>query len=199
MALFIARLGADYSAGHQIAANLGALCYMVPLAISNATSVLVGQAIGAGQLQQAKVSGWTGIAIGACAAVSVAALVAVAHGGIAALYTQDPKVIAIAGPLLVFVGMFHISDAINAVAAQAARGYKKVLVPMLGFGLALWVVGLGGGYWLAFSPVLGAPQGAAGFWMGAVAGMALAAAIGVAYFGHVANSALRAGPAPVTA
>lgn len=198
MALFIARLGADYSAGHQIAANLGALCYMVPLAISNATSVLVGQAIGAGRMDQAKVSGWTGIAIGAAAAVTVAVLVAIAHGGIAALYTQDPKVIAVAGPLLVFVGVFHISDAINAVAAQAARGYKKVLVPMLGFGLALWVVGLGGGYWLAFSPVLGAPQGAAGFWMGAVAGMALAAAISVAYFGHVANVALRTGPAPVT-
>jgi MATE family multidrug resistance protein len=199
MALFIARLGASYSAGHQIAANLGALCYMVPLAISNATSVLVGQAIGAGHLRQAKVSGWTGIAIGAGAALTLAAVIAVAHGGIAALYTQDPKVIATAGPLLVFVGMFHIFDAINAVAAQAVRGYKKVLVPMLGFGLALWVVGLGGGYRLAFYPVLGAPLGAAGFWIGAVGGMALAAAIGVAYFGYVANAALRGSRAVVTA
>ena len=192
MALFIARLGADYSAGHQIAANLGALCYMVPLAISNATSVLVGQAIGAGQLRQARISGWTGIAIGAGAALTLAVVIAVAHGGIAMLYTQDPKVIAVAGPLLVFVGMFHIFDAVNAVAAQAARGYKKVLVPMLGFGLALWVVGLGGGYWLAFSPVAG-ERGAMGFWIGAVIGMALAAAIGVLYFRHVANGAIREG------
>ncbi len=197
MALFIARLGADFSAGHQIAANLGALCYMVPLAISNATSVLVGQAIGAGHLRQAKISGWTGIAIGACAALTLAALIAIAHGGIAELYTQDPKVIAAAGPLIVFVGMFHIFDAINAVAAQAARGYKKVLVPMLGFGLALWVVGLGGGYWLAFSPVIGMPLGAMGFWMGAVIGMALAAGIGVLYFRHVANAAIRGAPVTV--
>ena len=197
MALFIARLGADYSAGHQIAANLGALAYMVPLAISNATSVLVGQAIGAGKLHQAKVSGWTGIAIGLIAGLLVACAIAIGHSGIAALYTEDKQVIAAAGPLLIFVGLFHIFDAVNAVAAQAVRGYKKVLIPMLAFALALWVVGLGGGYWLAFYPVLGNPLGAAGFWMGAVAGMILAAGIGVAYFGHVASSALRrAGPDP---
>jgi MATE family multidrug resistance protein len=191
MALFIARLGADYSAGHQIAANLGALAYMVPLAISNATSVLVGQAIGAGDLRQARLSGWTGISIGLIAGLTVAAAIAIAHGGIAALYTQDAKVIATAGPLLIFVGLFHIFDAVNAVAAQAVRGYKRVLIPMLGFALALWIIGLGGGYWLAFSPVIGAPLGAAGFWIGAVAGMALAAGIGVVYFGYVANSFLR--------
>lgn len=191
MALFIARLGEAYSAGHQIAANLGALAYMVPLAVSNATSVLVGQAIGAGNLHQAKMSGWTGILIGLLAALAVAGAIALGHGGIAALYTQDPRVAATAGPLLIFVAAFHVFDATNAVAANAVRAYKKAFIPMLAFALALWIVGLGGGYWLAFSPVLGAPQGAAGFWIGAVAGMALAAAIGVAYFGHVANRALR--------
>jgi MATE family multidrug resistance protein len=164
---------------------------MVPLAISNATSVLVGQAIGAGDLRQARLSGWTGISIGLIAGLTVAAAIAIAHGGIAALYTQDAKVIATAGPLLIFVGLFHIFDAVNAVAAQAVRGYKRVLIPMLGFALALWIIGLGGGYWLAFSPVIGAPLGAAGFWIGAVAGMALAAGIGVVYFGYVANSFLR--------
>lgn len=191
MALFIARLGADFSAGHQIAANLGALCYMVPLAISNATSVLVGQSIGAGNLEQARRSGWTGIAIGACAALALCCVIALTHNGIADLYTQDAAVAKVAGPLLVFVGLFHIFDAINAVAAQAVRGYKKVLVPMLSFGLALWVVGLAGGYALAFSPVLGEPKGAMGFWLGAVIGMALAAVISVLYFRVVANGALR--------
>ena len=52
-------------------------------------------------------------------------------------------------------------------------------------------VGLAGGYLLAFTPVLGEPKGAMGFWMGAVIGMALAAVIGVFYFRYVANAALR--------
>ncbi|MCC6472943.1 MAG: MATE family efflux transporter, partial [Burkholderiales bacterium] len=49
MALFIARLGAQNSAAHQIAGNFAAILYMLPLAVGNAASVLVGQAIGARQ------------------------------------------------------------------------------------------------------------------------------------------------------
>ena len=40
MAIFIARLGTVVLAGHQIAANLGAVAYMVPLSLSIATSTL---------------------------------------------------------------------------------------------------------------------------------------------------------------
>ena len=99
-------------------------------------------------------------------------------------------------------------DAVNSVAANVVRAYKKALVPMLSFALALWIVGLGGGYLLAFGPPSSAPLlrtfwaalpgttglaplGAAGFWIGAIAGMALAAAIGLAYFAHVSKTALR--------
>ena len=49
MALFIARLGPVVSGAHQIAANLAALAFMIPLSLGNATSVLVGKALGAGQ------------------------------------------------------------------------------------------------------------------------------------------------------
>jgi MATE family multidrug resistance protein len=41
MALFIARQGSLSSASHQIAANLAALCYMVPLSLAIATSARV--------------------------------------------------------------------------------------------------------------------------------------------------------------
>ena len=48
MAFFISRLGATPVAGHQIAANLVSLMFMMPLALANATSTLVAQRIGAG-------------------------------------------------------------------------------------------------------------------------------------------------------
>ncbi|MFX5757071.1 MATE family efflux transporter, partial [Acinetobacter baumannii] len=38
MAVFIARLGAVPVAGHQIAANVGTVLYMLPLSIASATS-----------------------------------------------------------------------------------------------------------------------------------------------------------------
>ena len=190
MALFIARLGEAWSAGHQVAANLGALCYMVPLAIANATSVLVGQAVGAGDYHRARAAGWTGLAIGLCTALAVALLLAVFSPAIAGLYSKDDQVVRIAAPLILLVAAFHIFDATNAVAANALRGYKKALVPMIAFALALWIIGLGGGYLLAYTSTLGPPMGAAGFWTGAIAGMAVAAIVVTAYFGRVSRASL---------
>ena len=191
MALFIARLGENWSAGHQIAANLGGLTYMVPLAISTATSVLVGQAIGAGDYARARASGWTGMAIGLGVALCVAALLAWLSPSIAGLYTRDAEVMRVATPLILMVAGFHVFDAMNAVASNALRGYKKAWVPMLTFALALWIVGLGGGYLLAFTTFFGAPLGAIGFWTGAITGMALAAIAVTVYFAHVSHAAMR--------
>ena len=193
MALFIARLGETHSAAQQIAANLGALAYMVPLAISTASAVVVGQLIGAGDLVRARAAGWTGIAIGLAAALVVALAIYLFHQPIARLYTRDAGVALLAAPLVVMAALFHIFDATNAVAANISRAYKKALVPMIAFALALWIVGLGGGCWLAFGAGAGGPQlGAQGFWIGAIGGMALAAAICTAYFARVSSRALNA-------
>ena len=190
MALFIARLGENWSAAHQIAANLGALCYMVPLAIANATSVLVGQAIGAGDYRRARASGWVGLGMGFAIALALATTVALCSAMIAALYSRDPKVMDLAAPLLMLVAAFHLFDATNAVAANALRGYKKALVPMLAFAVGLWGLGLGGGYLLAYTDFLGTARGAPGFWLGAIAGMAVAAASVTLYFARVSRMAV---------
>ena len=199
MALFIARLGESWSAGHQIAANLGALCYMVPLALANATSVLVGQAIGAHDYRRARAAGWTGLAIGVVVALFLASLVAALSLPIAALYSKDPVVVGIAAPLLALVAMFHLFDATNAVASNALRGYKKALVPMLAFAAGLWGVGLGGGYLLAYTSTFGAPLGARGFWIGAIIGMAVAALAVTAYFARISQAFADAGGPPARA
>ena len=47
MAVFIARLGTTAVAGHQIAANLVSILFMLPLALSSAISTLVAQHLGA--------------------------------------------------------------------------------------------------------------------------------------------------------
>ncbi len=208
MALFIARLGEGHSAAQQIAANVGALAYMVPLAIANAAAVVTGQLIGAGEAARARAAGWTGIGLCATAALATGLGIYLLHGPIARAYTIDAQVALLAAPLVMLVAAFHVFDAINAVAANVVRAYKKALVPMLSFALALWIVGLGGGYLLAFGAPSSpsslhalwvllpgttglAPLGAAGFWIGAIAGMALAATIGLAYFAIVSKAALR--------
>jgi MATE family multidrug resistance protein len=124
-------------------------------------------------------------------ALAVAGAVALCSGMIAALYSRNPKVMDLAAPLLMLVAVFHLFDATNAVAANALRGYKKALVPMLAFAVGLWGLGLGGGYLSAYTDILGPARGAPGFWMGAIAGMAVAAASVTLYFARVSRAAMQ--------
>lgn len=178
MALFIARFGPLWSGAHQIAANLAAVCFMLPLAIGNASSVLVGQAIGARALHRARATVRIALVIGLVCGVTVGGVIYFAADAIVRLYTGDLAVRHAAGGLLAFVAVYHVFDAVQAVAANVVRGYKRAAVPMLIYGLALWGIGLGGGYVLGVGPVNSpvAPMGAYGFWLAAAIGIALAAA-----------------------
>jgi len=179
MALFIARLGTASSAGHQVAANFTALIYMMPLAMASATGVLTGQAIGAGDARRARLTGLVGIGSGLACACVVALFVWFGRDGIAGLYTRDNDVRQIAASLLAYVAAYHLFDAASAIAVSALRGYKKTVVPMLCNIVALWGLGLCGGYVLA----LGSPQmGAAGFWVGGTAGLVAGCILIVLYF-----------------
>ena len=191
MALFIARLGTVNTGGHQIAANLTALIYMMPLAMASASGILVGQAIGAGDYRRARLTGLLGIASGFVFACLVGLLVWLTRDQIAALYSRDPEVRAIAAALLAFVARYHLFDAASAVSVSVLRGYKRTVVPMLCNIVALWGIGLGGGYLLAFGhlPGLAGPMGAPGFWTAATAGVLTGSVLIVAYFFHVSRAA----------
>ena len=189
MALFIARLGTASSGGHQIAANLTALIYMVPLAMASAAGVLVGQAIGAGDLRRARLTGLMGIGGGIGIACTVGLVVWLGRDVIAGLYARDPEVRAIAATLLAFVACYHLFDAASAIAVAVLRGYKKTVVPMLCNIVSLWGLGLAGGYALAFGHLGGAPMGASGFWVAATAGMVCGSALITVYFLAVSRTA----------
>jgi multidrug resistance protein, MATE family len=178
MAIFIARLGTTPVAGHQLAANLVSMMFMIPLALGNATSTLVAHSIGAGAARQARRYGWHGVLIGCVVASVVGAVVFVAREPVLSLYTNNPAVVAAAMPLLAWMAVFHIADAAQTIAAFVLRAYKIATAPVVIYVAALWGVGLGGGYLLAFNVpgwVPAALQGAPGFWFASTSGLVLAA------------------------
>jgi MATE family multidrug resistance protein len=187
MALFIARLGPVVAGAHQIAANLAVLAFMIPLSLGNATAVLAGHAIGSGEPARARRTCITGIGLGLLFATAVSTAFWIGAGPIAALYTPDLQVQAIAVPLIVLVGFYHLADALQAVAVNALRGYKRSAVPMLIYTTTLWGVGLGGGVLLGLSDLLGPPRGAPGFWMAAIAGVGLAGGLVTLYLNAVSR------------
>ena len=179
MALFIARLGSIAVAGHQITANLGTVLYMLPLAIANATGTLVAQEIGAGRMQSARLTGTAGIRLGVVLSVLMGIIVWISREEIIAAYTPDAAVAAAAMPLFFFIAFYQFFDSIQIGTAFVLRAYKVALVPTVMYALALWGVGLGGGYLLGFNVMTGTPlslQGAAGFWLGNSISLALVAA-----------------------
>ncbi len=177
MAIFISRLGTTPVAGHQIAVNLVSLLFMMPLALGNATGTLVAQRIGAGQPRQARRLGWHGLVMGCALAAVMGMAMLLLRQPLARLYTADAAVLAAALPLMAWVGVFHVADAAQTIAVFVLRAYKVATVPVVIYVAALWGVGLGGGYLLAFDVPGSVPlalQGARGFWIASTAGLVLA-------------------------
>lgn len=178
MAFFVARLGATPVAGHQIAVNLVSMMFMMPFAIANAASTLVAQRIGAADADDAGRIAWHGVELGVTIAALLGATVYLLRGRILGLYTGDALVMAAALPLLAWVGVFHVADAAQTVAAFVLRAYGIATAPLVIYAVAIWGIGLGGGYALAFGTVTGTPaslRGASGFWSAATVGLAVAA------------------------
>lgn len=179
MALFIARLGDTVVAGHQITSNFGTVLYMLPLAIANATGTLVAQSIGARDLEQASRVGYAGIRLAAILSVTIGCVVWLARDLIVRAYTPNEAIMAAALPLFVFIAFYQLFDSIQVTTAFVLRAYKVAIVPTLMYAVALWGIGLGGGYILGLDPFGISPdlfRGAAGFWMGNSASLALIAA-----------------------
>lgn len=179
MAIFISRFSETAVAGHQIAANLVSLLFMLPLALSNGTATLVAQAIGAGELRDARQLGWHGMQLALALALALGGAVYLGREAVVALYTGDARIAAAALPLLTWVALFHVADAAQAMSAFVLRSWRIATVPTLIYVVCLWGVGLGGGWviafdpWQAFAPAL---HGARGYWLASTTGLTVAGA-----------------------
>ena len=179
MAIFIARFGDTPVAGHQLAANLVAMMFMTPLALSNATGTLVAQAVGAGRLHEARALGWNGWRFGLAVSLAMAVAVYAGRGLVLRLYTDNPAIVAAATPLIAWLVIFHAADALQAISAAVLRAWHVATLPVVIYAVAIWGVGLGGGWLLANAPAGGALEplrGAVGYWAAVTAGLVCAAA-----------------------
>jgi MATE family multidrug resistance protein len=160
--VLIGRLGAVALASHQIALNTVSLTYMVPLGISSAAAVRVGQAIGRGDIPGAADSGDTAILLGAAFMALAAILLISVPRWIARAYTPDQAVIRSTVVLLAAGAAFQLFDGIQTVVTGALRGTGDTRTPMLCHFTAYWLVGLPLGAYLCFWR----GWGALGLWVG---------------------------------
>ena len=194
MALFIARLGDTAVAGHQVTANFATVLYMVPLSIANATGTLVAHAIGAHNMEAARRIGDAGMLLAAGTATVLGVIVWFAREWIILAYTPNAAIFAAALPLFLFIAFYQFFDALQVTVAFILRAYKIALIPTVMYAVALWGIGLGGGYLLGLDPFGWSPpslQGAAGFWMGNSLSIALVAVALFWYMRYVQRAVAR--------
>jgi len=158
----IGRLGAVALASNQIALNTVSITYMVPLGISSAAAVRVGQAIGRKDLRGAGDAGGTAIFLGAAFMTAASIALLAFPRWIARAYTPDEAIIHSTIALLAAGAAFQLFDGIQTVATGALRGLGDTRTPMLCHFTAYWVIGLPLGAWLCFRR----GWGAFGLWAG---------------------------------
>lgn len=171
--LAIGRFGEVAAASHQVALNVAATSFMVPLGISIATSVRVGHAVGRRDPVAVRRAGFTGMALALAAQGVSGGLMLLAPEAIGGIFSGDAAVISGSTLLLRIAGVFQLPDGLQVSAMGALRGLKDTRVPMLITAVAYWLVGFPLALVLAFGLGWQAP----GMWCGLIAGLTVAAAL----------------------
>ncbi|SEP77890.1 multidrug resistance protein, MATE family [Faunimonas pinastri] len=171
-------LGMTQLAAHSIAIQISALSFMIPLGISQASTVRVGLAYGAGDREGIRVAGWSGYLLGvAIMAVAASVLLLAPRTLISGfLDTTDPKnreVVDLAVTFLACAGCFQLLDAAQVMGAGVLRGLHDTRIPMIFAAVGYWGLGLPVGALLAFKVGLGG----IGIWIGLATGIGILAVL----------------------
>jgi MATE family multidrug resistance protein len=173
VALMMGWMGTRQMAGHQVAINLASLTFMVPLGVGVAASVLVGHAVGRADPDAARSSARAALLCGAGFMSCTALVFLTLPHGLAALYTGDQSVVAVAASLIPLAGVFQVFDGLQVVAGGILRGLGETRVAMLVNVLGYWILGLPVSYLLGFV----AGWGPVGLWWGLVLGLGVVATV----------------------
>jgi MATE family multidrug resistance protein len=162
-----ARLEPSVLAAHQIAINAASVTYMVPLGVSSAAAVRVGQALGRRDAVGAASAGWTALLLGAGFMALAAVAFVLFPRWILRAFTAQAEVLAAGVALLYVAAVFQLFDGLQVVAIGALRGAGDTRTPMIWNLVGYWLLGLPVGYYLCFF----AGYGAVGLWIGLSVGL----------------------------
>lgn len=177
IALFLARLGSTVVAAHQIALNFTSLLYMLPYSLATALTVRTGFAIGQRQVRRLMRIVHTGLGLALTGSILTCLCIVVFREQIAALYTAEPGVRALAASLLVYAAFFQPVDALQVTCSGILRGCRDTRVPLAMMLVAYWGIGLPLGYGLGLGGLGGLEPGPQGFWIGLIIALAAAAVL----------------------
>jgi MATE family multidrug resistance protein len=166
-AIMMGWFGSMPLAAHQITISMASMTFLVSVGIGIASSIRVAYEWGRGDIVMARYAGFTSMKVGGVYSIICATLILILRNWLPTLYVKDVDVIELAAMLFVVVGIFQIADSIQAVAIGALRGLSDTAWPSAIAFISYWIVGLPGGYLLAFHMGMGP----VGIWIGLLLGL----------------------------
>lgn len=172
-ALLIGSFGAAALAAHQVAIMCVATTFMVPLGLSMALTVQVGEAKGAKRFERMRpivLGGWL---MGFSVSLVFVGVFLIFDEALAASFVSEPEPMMIVVGLLWIAAIFQIADHSQILSSGVLRGVDDVKMPALIIFASHWLIGTPFGIYLAFFSGMGTP----GVWWGLSAGLITAAAL----------------------
>ena len=149
-------------AASAVVTQIAAVCFMIPLSVSQATAIRIGNAAGRGDVEDVIRTGWTAIIISLFLVMPGMALLIFSPQIFIPLFlqTQDSLyalTVSYLIPLLMITGLFQIGDAQHIVLSATLRGLNDTKIPALCGVFGFWGIGLGSawvmGFQLGWGPV----------------------------------------------
>ncbi|CAG5873705.1 unnamed protein product [Menidia menidia] len=160
---FLAGIISETELGAQsIVYELAAIAYMFPMGFSVAASVRVGNALGAGNTEQAKLSSKVSLICTLIVSCSIGTCLGVARDVIGYIFTTEEDIVQRVADIMKMYGFIHVPEAFAGVTGGIVRGTGKQMI-----GAALNLVGY---YFIGFpigvSLMFPVKMGIVGLWTG---------------------------------
>jgi len=175
-ALLIGWIGTVELAAHGIALQLAAIAFMIPLGLSSAATIRIGNAYGRQDWVGLDRAGIVAILLVVAATLLTALLFLAAPRSLIGLFLDErnPDAVLVAAkavPMLLVAAAFQLVDGLQVVGAGLLRGLKDTRIPMVIAVFSYWVIGMTSAYVLGFHTEMGA----IGVWWGLALGLSFAA------------------------
>lgn len=169
----LARVGEEALAAHVIVMRIVSVSFLPGHAVSDAASVLVGQAIGAERADAAREAWRSGTRLAVGLMVAMGAVFLFLPGPLLLVFDPSPEVAEAGRVLLLVAAGFQLFDAIAMVGFGALKGAGDTRFTMVLGVSAAWLIKLPVGLGLA----VGVGWGAGGAWLGLTVEIAVLAAV----------------------
>lgn len=176
--LLMGLIGTEQLAAHAIALQCAVVAFMIPLGISQATTIRVGLAAGMGSRNGVGQAGWCAMALGLVFMLAAALCFLLLPEQLVDLFLDldrpdNLEVLRYAVVFLSIAALFQVFDGAQVVSMGGLRGLKDTRVPMYLAILCAWGIGFAACAVLAFPLGLGG----VGIWLGLALGLAALAGV----------------------